>query len=48
MTKRSMIESILEDIKANEYESKELLYDLAKQGLERMTTEDIQNTYFQE
>ena len=31
---------------ANEYGSRELLYDLARQGLDAMSKEDLKKTYF--
>ena len=46
MTKKEMINSILENIIENEYDSKDLLYDLARQGLEKMSYKDLKNTYF--
>ena len=45
-TKEELINMIIDDIYKNEVESKELLYDLARQGLEAMTKKDILSTYF--
>ena len=46
MVKQEMIQIVLDDIRENEYDSKELLYDLAKQGLEKMSKKDLEKTYF--
>lgn len=48
MKKNEMVKSVLENIKENEYDSRELLYDLARQRLESMTKKDLKNTYFSE
>ncbi len=40
-----MVEKVLDDIRENEASSRELLYDLARQGLEAMNKENLQDTY---
>jgi len=45
-TKQEMIEEILNDIRENEYDSRDLLYDLARQSLEKRTKKDLKETYF--
>jgi len=46
MTKKEMIDWILEDIHNNEYNSLDLLYQLAKEALENMNKEDLKEYYF--
>jgi len=46
MRKNEMIERVLDDIRENEYDSRELLYDLARQALENMSIKDLKETYF--
>lgn len=45
MTKKEMVTNILDDIRENEYDSKEFLYALARQALEAMSKKELEETY---
>lgn len=39
--KKVLIDEVLDDIKENEYDSRELLFDLAYQGLEKYSIKEL-------
>ena len=41
MTKQEMIEAILDNIRENEYDSRELLYNLAEERLKAMSKKEL-------
>ncbi len=46
MTKQELIDRIMEDIRENEYDSRDLLFDLAESYLDTKTKDELLNDYF--
>lgn len=46
MSKQELIDKLMEDIRENEYESRDLLFDLAESYFDTMSKEELLEGYF--